>query len=487
MAISAGVTEIPDSEDEPITSSPADDPPDKLLPTPQHLSQAPQGGPDEAQASAMAGASASCKSLVNDEEIPAMRSPTDTQSINDNFQHQSCPENALTPFESLSKSTPTQTGLSSSRGEPDDPVNERTTDKHNFVEELYVGAPDNLESIFQPLQNAGAKVANQDPDKATLRTAIQTEAQLDFSGLSRDVACDQAISTEEELETSAATPEEPQDGIHVIDFAYFVPEAMPQKNCNRQHAKADAPGEERGTSSSAGTISDAHPTPPRLGTVGMEYPASTSSHGAFVSGSFPPKERDILEPPPSKNATHNIAALPVTSSADEETNDRGTITEIHNTKSREQLHTTPEPTARDTSSTDKAPVSKSATDIPSQISETTSKPDSKTSAKSAQETTLAELKAQRSALVAALAALPNMQEVIAQNAASSDSDEAADSEPTDTQVMAAANKLVKKHIKLLHEYNEIKDVGQGLMGLIADQRGVRIVEVQDEFGIGEKD
>ncbi|KAF2106790.1 DNA repair protein [Lophiotrema nucula] len=53
--------------------------------------------------------------------------------------------------------------------------------------------------------------------------------------------------------------------------------------------------------------------------------------------------------------------------------------------------------------------------------------------------------------------------------------------------MTAANRIVKDHIKLLHEYNEIKDVGQGLMGLIADQRGVRIVEVQDEFGIGSKD
>ncbi|KAF1933569.1 Swi5-domain-containing protein [Didymella exigua CBS 183.55] len=53
--------------------------------------------------------------------------------------------------------------------------------------------------------------------------------------------------------------------------------------------------------------------------------------------------------------------------------------------------------------------------------------------------------------------------------------------------MAAANKIVKDHIKLLHEYNELKDVGQGLMGLIADQRGLRIIEVQDEFGIDTND
>ncbi|KAH6844478.1 DNA repair protein [Alternaria rosae] len=63
----------------------------------------------------------------------------------------------------------------------------------------------------------------------------------------------------------------------------------------------------------------------------------------------------------------------------------------------------------------------------------------------------------------------------------------ANDEPTETDIMAAANKIVKEHIKLLHEYNELKDVGQGLMGLIADQRGVRIVEVQEEFGIDAQD
>jgi hypothetical protein len=46
---------------------------------------------------------------------------------------------------------------------------------------------------------------------------------------------------------------------------------------------------------------------------------------------------------------------------------------------------------------------------------------------------------------------------------------------------------VKRHIGLLHAYNEIKDVGQGLMGLIADSRGVRVREVMEEMGVGEKD
>lgn len=48
---------------------------------------------------------------------------------------------------------------------------------------------------------------------------------------------------------------------------------------------------------------------------------------------------------------------------------------------------------------------------------------------------------------------------------------------------------VKAHIKRLHDYNEIRDIGQGLIGMIADQRGVRIMECYEsgEFGVGSKD
>lgn len=114
-------------------------------------------------------------------------------------------------------------------------------------------------------------------------------------------------------------------------------------------------------------------------------------------------------------------------------------------------------------------------------------------AKSSQETTLSNLKAQRTALLASLAVLPAVRDLITESHTSTSTASLAshlsnpDTEPSDPDIMAAANKLVKQHIKLLHEYNEIKDVGQGLMGLIADQRGVRIVEVQDEFGISSKD
>ncbi|KAA8567573.1 hypothetical protein EYC84_008048 [Monilinia fructicola] len=50
-----------------------------------------------------------------------------------------------------------------------------------------------------------------------------------------------------------------------------------------------------------------------------------------------------------------------------------------------------------------------------------------------------------------------------------------------------ARETVKKHIKLLHDYNDIKDVGQGLLDLIAQNRGVRAGELYEEFGVATTD
>jgi hypothetical protein len=62
---------------------------------------------------------------------------------------------------------------------------------------------------------------------------------------------------------------------------------------------------------------------------------------------------------------------------------------------------------------------------------------------------------------------------------------------TDDELLASALKssavVIKSHIALLHKYNEIKDIGQGLMGLIADKRDCRVVSVMEEFGVGEGD
>jgi hypothetical protein len=108
-------------------------------------------------------------------------------------------------------------------------------------------------------------------------------------------------------------------------------------------------------------------------------------------------------------------------------------------------------------------------------------------AKTQQAITLDELRAQKSAMLASLAALPAIRVLMEENASSDVGIADVDDEATEADIMAAANKIVREHIKLLHEYNELKDVGQGLMGLIADQRGVRIIEVQEEFGIEAQD
>ncbi|KAJ3948809.1 hypothetical protein N0V92_012963 [Colletotrichum tropicale] len=52
-----------------------------------------------------------------------------------------------------------------------------------------------------------------------------------------------------------------------------------------------------------------------------------------------------------------------------------------------------------------------------------------------------------------------------------------------------ASAVVARHVKLLREYNEIKDVGQQLMGLIAENRGATVGSLYEtgEFGVGPKD
>lgn len=56
-----------------------------------------------------------------------------------------------------------------------------------------------------------------------------------------------------------------------------------------------------------------------------------------------------------------------------------------------------------------------------------------------------------------------------------------------SQLKNPPQQTVKNHIRLLHTYNEIRDVGLGLMGLIADRRGQRLTDVLGEFGAEEGD
>lgn len=67
----------------------------------------------------------------------------------------------------------------------------------------------------------------------------------------------------------------------------------------------------------------------------------------------------------------------------------------------------------------------------------------------------------------------------------SDHGEERDEEVPDEEALQAARRTARSHIGLLQEYNEMRDVAQGLMGLIAEKRGVRIVEVMGELGVRE--
>lgn len=42
---------------------------------------------------------------------------------------------------------------------------------------------------------------------------------------------------------------------------------------------------------------------------------------------------------------------------------------------------------------------------------------------------------------------------------------------------------VRTHIQLLHAYNETRDLATGLMGILADNRGVRACDVHAEFDV----
>ena len=50
-----------------------------------------------------------------------------------------------------------------------------------------------------------------------------------------------------------------------------------------------------------------------------------------------------------------------------------------------------------------------------------------------------------------------------------------------------AHAIINKHISMLKQYNEIKDIAMGMLSLIAEKEGKRLVEVMEERGINEKD
>jgi len=112
--------------------------------------------------------------------------------------------------------------------------------------------------------------------------------------------------------------------------------------------------------------------------------------------------------------------------------------------------------------------------------------------------TLADLEAKRDAIIRTFPSYtskshPDMHGVASDTPKAQS--ESASEEPTEQPVtpqdtaeaLLLARTTIKRHIRLLHGYNEIRDVGQGLFGILAEQRGVRIVQVMEEFGVGVDD
>jgi hypothetical protein len=54
-------------------------------------------------------------------------------------------------------------------------------------------------------------------------------------------------------------------------------------------------------------------------------------------------------------------------------------------------------------------------------------------------------------------------------------------------LLAQAQHKVREHIRSLTRYNELRDVGMGLIGIVAENRGLRMRDCLEEFGVAEGD
>ncbi|KAK4943298.1 hypothetical protein LTR10_017141 [Elasticomyces elasticus] len=57
----------------------------------------------------------------------------------------------------------------------------------------------------------------------------------------------------------------------------------------------------------------------------------------------------------------------------------------------------------------------------------------------------------------------------------------------DQAALAYSNHVFSRHISLLKKYNEIKDITQGMLSIIAEIEGRRLAEIMEEYGLDEKD
>lgn len=109
-------------------------------------------------------------------------------------------------------------------------------------------------------------------------------------------------------------------------------------------------------------------------------------------------------------------------------------------------------------------------------------------ASSGRDTQLEALRARQAALESAVAELLSQRASLVNSVSpASDTQEPEDTDARAKLAVDAANAKIRSQIKQLQKYNDIKDIGTQLMGLIAEKRGCRIGEVQEEFGIDPDD
>lgn len=109
-------------------------------------------------------------------------------------------------------------------------------------------------------------------------------------------------------------------------------------------------------------------------------------------------------------------------------------------------------------------------------------------ASSGRDTQLEALRARQAALQTAVAELLSQRASLVNSVyPASDTQESEDTDARAKLAVDAANAKIRSQIKQLQRYNDIKDIGTQLMGLIAEKRGCRIGEVQEEFSIDPDD
>ncbi|KAF1974655.1 hypothetical protein BU23DRAFT_567451 [Bimuria novae-zelandiae CBS 107.79] len=549
MAVEKEVTEVPDSEEEPLTSSP------KMVPhgileqldgaaQEPSLDTSPRtdGSLDESQISDAKEVMDHClrggqhqvtSSDLDPSETNAQANPqahTLEEYTND---HRSALENTSSSTDICNSSSKqsnvpsgpvSQPGANSEQGQPADPTG--GYDEMRFTAAIEEGAIDGAFQTIADIAPLGAPAETEGlPDLLHLDEAACVQQD-------QEKLCVHPEQAPEESEQSSRVGKESQENsTHTLsrdrgsscppELAPGGPSCSAAKYACARSVTTDGTSQARQRDSIESSMSSAGELKDLIGDVVIaenskadvtgELACSTSNVERQMAGSQTTPDQDYLRidvdasstpdhsGTASAEAMDQPAALPVTDMPSLEnvnTTSRDGVEALHNTSMYAKVLTGEETISvkgqPDSSATNTATCPEPSQDARSfahaPSSATSTHEDTQPApAKSAQEITLAELKAQRASLIASLAALPSIRGLIAQSKDSCATSQPTNTKPTESEILAAAHKLNKKHIKLLHEYNEMKDVGQGLMGLIADQRGVRIVEVQDEFGIDTQD